>query len=90
MYEHVTVPAAGAKITVNPDFSLEVPANPIIPYIEGDGTGRRHHAGDDQGGRRRGGEGLRRQAQDPLDGDLRRREVDAASTAPTSGCPTRR
>jgi isocitrate dehydrogenase len=39
MYQHVTVPAAGAKITVNPDFSLVVPANPIIPYIEGDGTG---------------------------------------------------
>ena len=39
MYQHVTVPAGGAKITVNPDFSLNVPDNPIIPYIEGDGTG---------------------------------------------------
>ena len=39
MYQHVTVPAAGAKIVVKPDFTLEVPANPIIPYIEGDGTG---------------------------------------------------
>ena len=39
MYQHVIVPAAGAKITVKPDFSLVVPANPIIPYIEGDGTG---------------------------------------------------
>src|SRR6478609_9416909 len=39
MYKHVTVPAAGAKITVKPDFSLVVPVNPIIPYIEGDGTG---------------------------------------------------
>ena len=39
MYQHVTVPAAGAKIVVKPDFALEVPANPIIPYIEGDGTG---------------------------------------------------
>ena len=39
MYQHVNVPAGGAKITVNTDFSLNVPANPIIPYIEGDGTG---------------------------------------------------
>ncbi|NBS96575.1 MAG: NADP-dependent isocitrate dehydrogenase [Betaproteobacteria bacterium] len=39
MYEHIKIPANGAKITVNPDFSLHVPHNPIIPYIEGDGTG---------------------------------------------------
>ncbi len=39
MYEHVKIPSNGAKITVNPDFSLQVPENPIIPYIEGDGTG---------------------------------------------------
>ena len=39
MYQHVKVPSAGAKITVNRDFSLNVPDNPIIPYIEGDGTG---------------------------------------------------
>src|SRR5262252_5070030 len=39
MYQHVEVPAAGQKITVNKDFSLNVPDNPIIPYIEGDGTG---------------------------------------------------
>jgi isocitrate dehydrogenase len=39
MYQHVTVPADGAKIEVNADFSLRVPDNPIIPYIEGDGTG---------------------------------------------------
>ena len=38
-YQHVKVPAAGQKITVNKDFSLNVPDNPIIPYIEGDGTG---------------------------------------------------
>ncbi len=36
---HVKVPAGGQKITVNPDFSLAVPDQPIIPYIEGDGTG---------------------------------------------------
>src|SRR5450756_1823270 len=39
MSEHVTVPADGQKITVNPDSSLNVPDNPIIPYVEGDGTG---------------------------------------------------
>jgi isocitrate dehydrogenase len=39
MYEHIKVPADGQKITVNPDFSLNVPDTPIIPYIEGDGTG---------------------------------------------------
>jgi isocitrate dehydrogenase len=39
MYQHIKVPAGGAKITVNPDFSLNVPDNPVIPYIEGDGTG---------------------------------------------------
>jgi len=38
-YQHVKVPADGQKITVNSDFSLNVPDNPIIPYIEGDGTG---------------------------------------------------
>src|SRR5205809_7800580 len=36
---HVKVPAEGQKITVNKDFSLNVPDQPIIPYIEGDGTG---------------------------------------------------
>jgi isocitrate dehydrogenase len=39
MYQHIKVPQDGKKITVNPDFSLTVPDNPIIPYIEGDGTG---------------------------------------------------
>ena len=39
MYQHIQIPAAGTKITVNPDFSLNVPDEPIIPYIEGDGTG---------------------------------------------------
>jgi len=38
-YQHIHVPTAGQKITVNPDFSLNVPDEPIIPYIEGDGTG---------------------------------------------------
>ena len=38
-YQHIQVPAAGAKITVNPDMSLNVPDEPVIPFIEGDGTG---------------------------------------------------
>jgi isocitrate dehydrogenase len=38
-YQHVKVPTAGSKITVNADGSLNVPDQPIIPYIEGDGTG---------------------------------------------------
>ena len=39
MYKHINVPEGGQKITVNADFSLNVPDQPIIPYIEGDGTG---------------------------------------------------
>src|SRR5205809_6566365 len=39
MYQHIKVPSQGQKITVNKDFSLNVPDQPILPYIEGDGTG---------------------------------------------------
>jgi isocitrate dehydrogenase len=39
MYRHIQIPEEGAAITVNADNSLNVPANPIIPFIEGDGTG---------------------------------------------------
>ncbi len=38
-YEHIKVPAAGARISSNADGSLQVPDNPIIPFIEGDGIG---------------------------------------------------
>src|SRR5258705_9333198 len=38
-YQHIKVPSSGEKIRVRKDFSLEVPERPIIPYIEGDGTG---------------------------------------------------
>ena len=38
-YSKITVPTAGEKITLNDDFSLNVPDKPIIPYIEGDGIG---------------------------------------------------
>jgi len=39
MYQHIKVPSVGEKITVNGDYSLNVPDQPIIPFIEGDGTG---------------------------------------------------
>ena len=38
-YQKIVVPADGQAITVNKDLSLNVPNNPIIPFIEGDGTG---------------------------------------------------
>jgi len=38
-YQHIQVPAEGTRITVNADTSLNVPDQPIIPFIEGDGTG---------------------------------------------------
>lgn len=39
MFQHIKVPVEGKKILVNPDQTLNVPDNPIIPFIEGDGTG---------------------------------------------------
>ena len=39
MSSKIVVPTMGEKITVNADYSLNVPDCPIIPYIEGDGTG---------------------------------------------------
>jgi isocitrate dehydrogenase len=38
-YKNVEVPAAGEKITIT-DGVLNVPDNPIVPFIEGDGIGR--------------------------------------------------
>ena len=38
-YQHIRVPEQGQKITVNADATLGVPSQPIIPFIEGDGTG---------------------------------------------------
>src|SRR5574339_463174 len=38
-YQNVKVPVGGAKIT-NENGVLRVPNNPILPYVEGDGTGR--------------------------------------------------
>ena len=38
-YQNVKVPAGGAKISTQ-NGKLNVPDNPIIPFVEGDGTGR--------------------------------------------------
>jgi len=38
-YKNIVVPAHGSKITIK-DGQLNVPDNPIIPFVEGDGTGR--------------------------------------------------
>jgi isocitrate dehydrogenase len=38
-YQKIVVPA-GDKITKNPTGALQVPDHPILPFIEGDGTGR--------------------------------------------------
>ncbi|BDT72009.1 isocitrate dehydrogenase [NADP] [Comamonadaceae bacterium OS-4] len=40
MYQHIQIPQQGQKITANPDKSLNVPDQPIIPFIEGDGVGQ--------------------------------------------------
>ncbi len=39
MTQHIKVPSQGQKISVNNDYTLNVPDQPIIPFIEGDGTG---------------------------------------------------
>lgn len=39
MFEKIKVPTEGKEIVVKDDFSLEVPDNPVIPFIEGDGIG---------------------------------------------------
>ena len=38
-YQHIQVPQAGQKITINSDATLNVPDEPIIPFIQGDGSG---------------------------------------------------
>lgn len=38
-YDKLTAPSSGSPITVNADGTLNVPNDPIIPFIEGDGTG---------------------------------------------------
>ena len=38
-FDKIKIPDAGEKITASSDNSLNVPDNPIIPFIEGDGIG---------------------------------------------------
>jgi len=38
-FQNIKIPETGSKITLNDDGSLNVPNDPIIPYIEGDGIG---------------------------------------------------
>src|SRR5579863_538930 len=40
MPSHFTPPVAGQPITMGAGQKLVVPDNPILPFIEGDGTGR--------------------------------------------------
>ena len=37
-YKHIKIPKEGSKIKLS-DGVIQVPDNPIIPYIEGDGIG---------------------------------------------------
>src|SRR3990167_2377538 len=38
-YQHIIIPAQGEKITVDARHQLQVPNQPIIPFITGDGIG---------------------------------------------------
>src|SRR5271154_6786343 len=38
-YTQLTPPSQGQKIKMRSDRTLEVPDHPILPFIEGDGTG---------------------------------------------------
>ncbi len=38
-FQHIVIPDGGSQITVNADDTLNVPHEPIIPFIEGDGIG---------------------------------------------------
>jgi isocitrate dehydrogenase len=39
MTQQVKIPSVGQKISVNANYTLNVPDQPIIPYLEGDGIG---------------------------------------------------
>src|SRR6516165_12776804 len=38
-FQHIVVPEAGRRLRINSDFTLDVPDEPILPFIEGDGIG---------------------------------------------------
>ena len=62
-YNGVPPPAGGSPIVIS-GGKLQVPDNPIIPYIEGDGTGRDIWSRPYSTARRRSSR--RQAAQDPL------------------------
>ncbi len=64
-YNGLELPKNGQPIDYQ-DGQFEVPDHPIIPFIEGDGTGRDIWKASRARLRRRGGKGLRRQARHPL------------------------
>ena len=71
-YKICKVPA-GDKISIA-GGKLQVPDQPIVPFIEGDGTGADIWRGVGARPRRRRGQGVWRQEEDRLDGSLRRRK----------------
>ena len=74
MSDGVSRSPRAARRSPSSDGKLHVPDHPILPFIEGDGTGPDIWRASRARVRRRGREGLRRQAQDRLDGGARRRE----------------
>ena len=38
-YKHIEIPEDGEQITITDSVEFNVPPNPIIPFIEGDGIG---------------------------------------------------
>ena len=39
MHQHIKAPQTGQKIVDSRDFSLNVPDQPVIPYLDGDAAG---------------------------------------------------
>jgi hypothetical protein len=70
MYKHIKTPSNSSKITVDKGYSLKVPGQPIIPFIEDDGIGvdiappMHPCSGCSRG------QGLGRQAENLLDGRI--------------------
>ena len=78
------LPAGGQTIEVK-DGKFIVPDRPIIPFIEGDGTGRDIWKASRHGVRRRGREGLRRHA--AASPGTRSSPARRRSRSSTTGCP---
>ena len=76
-----------ARITIS-NGKLNVPDHPVIPFIEGDGTGPGYLARERARLRCGRGEGLRRQAADRMEGSARRAE--SRSSRSTTGCRMKR